>query len=65
MAVILWWLFFSRAAWSERLGALALMIVAMFVTKRLVDVSIATGAQGCLFYFLAIPAWASPSWRGR
>lgn len=60
VAVILWWLFFSRAAWSERLGALALMIVAMFATKRIVDVSIATGAQGYLFYFLAIP-WLGPA----
>ena len=60
VAVILWWLFFSRAAWSERLGALGLMIVAMFATKHIVDVSIATGAQGYLFYFLAIP-WLGPA----
>jgi len=65
LAVILWWLFFSRAPWSERLGALGLIIVALFATKRLVDVSIATGAQGMLLPFLAIPvlslalvAWA-------
>jgi len=30
--VVLWWLFFSRAAWLERLGALFLMIVAMGAT---------------------------------
>jgi outer membrane protein assembly factor BamB len=28
--VVLWWLFFSRARWLERLGALALMIVGLF-----------------------------------
>ncbi len=65
LAVLLWWLFFSRAAWVERLGALALAVAALAVTKRFVDVSIATGAMGMLFYFLAIPplsvafvAWA-------
>jgi outer membrane protein assembly factor BamB len=65
LAVVLWWLFFSRAAWSERLGAVVLIVVAMFATKRIVDVSIATGAQGLLYYFLAPPllgpafvAWA-------
>jgi hypothetical protein len=65
VAVVLWWLFFSRAPWSERLGAIGLMAVALFATKRIVDVSITTGAQGLLFYFLAPPvlgpafvAWA-------
>jgi outer membrane protein assembly factor BamB len=32
VAVILWWLFFSRAAWVERLGAIILMIAAMGAT---------------------------------
>jgi outer membrane protein assembly factor BamB len=55
LAIVLWWLFLSRAPWSERLGAVGLMIVAMFAAKRLVDVSIATGAQGMLFPILAVP----------
>ncbi|HUE05316.1 MAG TPA: PQQ-binding-like beta-propeller repeat protein [Bryobacteraceae bacterium] len=65
VVIALWWLFLSRAAWIERLGALALIAVGMLATKRLVDVSIATGAQGLLLYILAIPflslalvAWA-------
>jgi outer membrane protein assembly factor BamB len=65
LAILLWWLFFSRAAWSERLGAVALIVVALIATKRFVDASIATGAQGMLFPMLAIPvlglalvAWA-------
>ena len=29
LAIVVWWLFFSRAPWSERLGALVLMIVAL------------------------------------
>ena len=55
LAVIVWWLFFSRAPWSERLGALGLMLVAMFATSRVLDKSLATGAQGFLYPFLAIP----------
>ena len=64
-AILLWWLFLSRAPWSERLGSLALIIVAMTATKPLLDKSIATGAMGFLFYALAPPilslalvAWA-------
>ncbi|PYR57730.1 MAG: hypothetical protein DMF91_18770, partial [Acidobacteria bacterium] len=55
LAIVVWWLFFSRAPWSERLGALVLMIVALVVTKRLVHESIAGGGMGNLLYFLAIP----------
>src|SRR5579864_6521003 len=65
LAMLLWWLFFSRAPWSERVGAIVLMIAGMFATKSIVHVSVATGAQGMLLYFLAIPglclafvAWA-------
>ena len=68
LALIVWWLFFSRAPWSERLGALALMIVAMTATWPLLDVSIATGAMGFIFPMLAIPGlclalvlWAAAS----
>ena len=65
LAIVLWWVFFSRAPWSERLGAVGLMAAALFATSRIIDKSIATGAQGMLFYILAIPvlgfafaAWA-------
>jgi outer membrane protein assembly factor BamB len=66
LAVIVWWVFFSRAAWSERLGGIVLMAAAMFLTSRVVHESIAKGAMGMLFYVLAIPvvclafvAWAA------
>lgn len=65
LAVALWWLLFSRAPWVERIGALALMAAALFATYRMLDVSIATGAQGALFPIyvtpvlsLAFVAWA-------
>jgi len=65
LAVLLWWLFFSRAPWFDRLGAVVLMIASYFATSHLIHISIKEGAQGLLFPILAIPvvslalvAWA-------
>src|SRR5882757_9334484 len=55
LAVIVWWVFFSRAPWSERLGAVLLMVVAFAATRPILDKSIATAAQGMLFPIYAIP----------
>ena len=55
LALIGWWLFFSRAGWYERLGVLVLMIAAMAATWPFLDVSISTGAMGFLFPMLAMP----------
>jgi outer membrane protein assembly factor BamB len=70
LAIVVWWVFFSRAPWSERLGAIALMIVALAVTSRLVHESIATGMMGMMFVISAVPvlsaafvAWAVASRR--
>jgi len=54
-AVVVWWLFFSRAPWSERLGAVGLMIAALAATPLLLHESVATGMMGMMFYFYAIP----------
>jgi outer membrane protein assembly factor BamB len=58
LVILAWWLFFSRAPWSERLGGLVLMIAALFATSRMVHASIAGGAMGILLYAWAIPALA-------
>jgi outer membrane protein assembly factor BamB len=65
LAIILWWLFLSRARWVERIGALLLIVLALIGTKRIVHESIAGGGMGMLLYMLAIPvmslalvAWA-------
>ena len=70
LGVVVWWLFFSRAPWAERVGAVVLMIVALTATYPLVDKSIAGGAMGMLLPVLAIPvlslalvAWAVASRR--
>jgi outer membrane protein assembly factor BamB len=57
LAVVVWWLFFSRARWSERLGALALMIAAWFAMRPFLDESIIGGAMGNLPVF-AVPVLA-------
>src|SRR5262249_59000943 len=39
---------FSRAPWPDRLAAILLMIVALFVTKRFVDKSISNAGMGMM-----------------
>jgi outer membrane protein assembly factor BamB len=56
LVVVVWWLFFSRAPWSERLGAIAVMVVAVAATSRLVHESIANGMMGVMLFIYAIPA---------
>ena len=55
LAIIVWWAFFSRAARSERWGAVVLMIVALVATSRVLHESVATAAMGIGFYVYAIP----------
>jgi outer membrane protein assembly factor BamB len=55
LAVLLWWLFFSRAPWVERVGAIVLMPVAAFATSRIVHASIANGMMGMMLPIFAIP----------
>src|SRR6185503_963937 len=54
-ALIIWWLFFSRAPWAERVGAVALMVAAVLATRPFLHVSIATGSMGMLFPVLVVP----------
>lgn len=55
LLVIIWWLFFSRAPWLDRVGAVALMAIALLVSQKLLHESVATGAMGMLYYVYAIP----------
>lgn len=53
---VIWWLFFSRASWSERIGGVVLMGVVLFVVKNFLHVSIATNGMGMTYFVYAIPA---------
>lgn len=55
LAVAVWWLFFSRAPWFERVGAIVLMAAALLATSRIVHESIANGMMGMMLPILAIP----------
>ena len=68
LAVIVWWLFFSRAPWLERVSAIVLMAVALLATSRFVHESIANGMMGFMLVVYSIPVlslalviWAAAS----
>jgi outer membrane protein assembly factor BamB len=61
LVIVLWWLFFSRAPWLDRVGAIVVMPVAVVATRPVVHVSIATGLIILLsipLLSLALVAWA-------
>ena len=65
LAIIVWWLFFSRAVRIERWGAIILIIAVLYGTFFLLDESIATANMGLMFIMYSIPvmclafvAWA-------
>ena len=55
VAIVVWWVFFSRAPRTERWGGVVLMIVALVATSRIVHDSIGMGMMGMMFFVYAIP----------
>ena len=53
--ILLWWIFFSRAPWLERLAAVALMVAAVFAARLIVDESIRGAGQRMLMFVLSVP----------
>jgi outer membrane protein assembly factor BamB len=65
LAVLVWWLFFSKASRVERWGAILLIIAALTATSFFLDKSIATANMGLMFIIYSVPvmclafvAWA-------
>jgi outer membrane protein assembly factor BamB len=57
--ILLWWLFFSRARWTERLGLVAVLIAAGYASMFIVHPSIRGGLMGRMVpFFFAIPGLA-------
>jgi outer membrane protein assembly factor BamB len=66
LAIVIWWLFFSRAPWAERLAAVVLIIVGVFATRLVVHESIRGGHMGMMLVLYSVPilglalvAWAA------
>ena len=56
LLIVIWWVFFSRAPWSERLLALAVMVVAVVATRPFTHISIQNGMMGNMFFIYAVPS---------
>jgi outer membrane protein assembly factor BamB len=55
VVILVWWLAFSRARWAERIGALAVMAIAVLIAHPFLDPSIAGGGMGAFGYILPLP----------
>ena len=64
VGVVFWWLFFSRAPWRDRLGALAVMALAIVAVRPLTHISIQNGMMGMMFFIWAVPATLSLAFVG-
>ena len=55
LVVLVWWLFFSRASWFERIVAIVVMVVSVVVMFRVVHPSVSNGMMGGMLPVFSIP----------
>ena len=53
--LILWWLFFSKAYWSERIGGLVLAVLSIIGVRFFLHESMATSGMGVTYFVYAVP----------
>ena len=54
--ILIWWLAFSRAPWRERIGALVVVAAGAYLTRFVVDASIAGGMMGNMLPVFLLPS---------
>ncbi len=55
IVLLIWWVFFSRVKWFERIEAVVLMIAAIVITSLFLDKSITTSMMGLMFPVYSVP----------
>ena len=58
-AVLGWWLFFSRAPWIDRLGAIVVIAVAVLLAQQIAHESVFKGFMGRMPFILSPPLWSA------
>jgi len=58
LAIVVWWLLFSRARWSERVAGVVMMALAIVAVRRIVDESVANAGMGMMLPMFGIPVVA-------
>lgn len=53
--LLIWWLFFSRVRWSERIGGIALVVAIMWLASLFLHESVSTAAMGLMYAMFAVP----------
>src|SRR5262245_16668079 len=61
LTIIVWWLFFSRARWLDRISALVVVAIAYFAVWPLLHQSIQGGMMGMMFAVYALPPIVAPA----
>lgn len=54
VVILVWWVFFSRLPWAERVGGIALVIVAIVAVHPFLHPSMSGAGMGVLYYLFAV-----------